>query len=150
MENGKRSNIVGLFPKGISRRDALKTGAGIFIAGGLNTSFLRYAHAATPAIISEAIHLGMYVSLYTARQKKLFEKHGIINVGYWVTDVGESNHELTYMLAFEDANQRVDAWTNFRNDPEWVAASEESHRDGLIVKNVRNQTLIPTPYSPMQ
>lgn len=81
---------------------------------------------------------------------KLFEKHGIINVGYWVTDVGESNHELTYMLAFEDANQRVNAWNNFRNDPEWVAVFEESHSDGLIVKNVRNQTLIPTPYSPMQ
>ena len=77
MENGKHSNIVGLFPKGMSRRQALKTGAGIFIVGGLNTSFLRYANAATPAIISEAIHLGMYVSLYTARQKKLFEKHGL-------------------------------------------------------------------------
>jgi hypothetical protein len=81
---------------------------------------------------------------------KLFEKHGITNVGYWVTDVGESNHELTYMLAFEDANQRVNAWNNFRNDPQWVTVFEESHRDGLIVKNVRNQTLIPTPYSPMQ
>ncbi len=81
---------------------------------------------------------------------KLFEKHGMKNVGYWVTDVGESNHELTYMLAFEDANQRMEAWENFRNDPEWVKVVEDSHSDGLIVKNVRNQTLVPTPYSPMQ
>jgi len=27
---------------------------------------------------------------------------------------------------------------------------EESHRDGVIVKNVKNQLLEPTPYSPMQ
>ena len=81
---------------------------------------------------------------------KLFEKHGIKNIGYWVTDVGESNHELTYLVAFEDANQRIKAWDSFRKDPEWVKVFEDSHRDGLIVKNVRNQTLIPTPYSPLQ
>ncbi len=81
---------------------------------------------------------------------KLFEKHGIKNIGYWTTDVGESNHELTYMVAFEDANQRAAAWDAFRNDPEWAKVTEESHRDGLIVKNVRNQLLTPTPYSPLQ
>ena len=81
---------------------------------------------------------------------KLFEKHGIKNIGYWVTDVGESNHELTYLVAFEDANQRMEAWANFRSDPERAKVFEDSHRDGLIVKNVRNQILVPTPYSPMQ
>jgi len=81
---------------------------------------------------------------------KLFEKHGMNNVGYWVTDVGESNHELTYMLAFEDAKQRMAAWDSFRADPEWHKVVDDSHKDGLIVKNVRNQTLVPTPYSPMQ
>ena len=81
---------------------------------------------------------------------KLFEKHGIKNVGYWVTDVGASNQSLTYLVAFEDANQRAEAWNSFRADPEWLEALEESHRDGIIVKNVSNQTLIPTPYSPMQ
>ena len=81
---------------------------------------------------------------------RIFEKHSIKNIGYWTTDVGESNHELTYMVAFEDANQRMEAWESFRNDPEWAKVVEDSHRDGLIVKNVRNQTLVPTPYSPMQ
>ena len=81
---------------------------------------------------------------------KLFEKHGIKSIGYWTTDVGESNHELTYMVAFEDANQRMAAWNSFRNDPEWAKVAADSHRDGLIVKNVRNQLLTPTDYSPMQ
>ena len=81
---------------------------------------------------------------------KLFEKHGITNIGYWVTDVGPSNNELTYLIAFEDANARAEAWNNFRADPEWQKVFEDSHRDGLIVKNVRNQTLTPTDYSPLQ
>jgi NIPSNAP len=81
---------------------------------------------------------------------KLFEKHAIKNVGYWTTDVGESNHELTYIVAFKDANQRMDAWKNFRADPEWQRVVTESHRNGVIVAKVRNQILIPTPYSPMQ
>ena len=81
---------------------------------------------------------------------KLFEKHGIKSIGYWTTDVGESNHELTYMVAFKDANQRMAAWDSFRNDPEWAKVTADSHRDGLIVKNVRNQLLTPTDYSPMQ
>jgi len=44
---------------------------------------------------------------------KLFEKHGIKNIGYWTTEVGDSNHELTYLVAFEDANQRQEAWASF-------------------------------------
>ena len=81
---------------------------------------------------------------------ELFEKYGIKNVGYWVTDVGLSNQTLTYLLGFRDANHRIEAWNSFRTDPEWLRVVDESHRDGIIVKNVSNQTLIPTHYSPMQ
>ncbi len=81
---------------------------------------------------------------------ELFEKHGIKNVGYWTTEVGESNHRLTYRVAFENAQQRMDAWESFRADPEWADVVEESHRNGIIVKNVRNELLVPTPYSPLQ
>ena len=81
---------------------------------------------------------------------KLFEKHGIKNIGYWTTAIGDSNHELTYLVAFSDANQRQEAWASFRADPEWQRVFEESHRDGVIVKNVKNQLLEPTAYSPMQ
>ena len=81
---------------------------------------------------------------------KLFEKQGITNIGYWVTDVGPNSNELTYLLGFKDAAHRTKAWENFRNDPEWQKVFEESHADGLIVKNVRNQILIPTPYSPIK
>ena len=81
---------------------------------------------------------------------ELFEKHGIKNVGYWTTAVGESNQRLTYLVAFENAQQRMDAWESFRADPEWADVEEESQRNGIIVKNVRNELLVPTPYSPLQ
>jgi hypothetical protein len=81
---------------------------------------------------------------------ELFEKHGFKNVGYWTTEVGESNHELTYLLAFENAEQRMQAWESFRADPDWAVVVDESQRDGIIVRNVRNQLLNPTPYSPLQ
>jgi hypothetical protein len=81
---------------------------------------------------------------------KLFEKYGIKNIGYWTTDVGESNQELTYILGFKDANHRMEAWASFRADPEWQKVVAESHKNGIIVKNVRNQILVPTPYSPLK
>lgn len=80
----------------------------------------------------------------------LFEKHGIRNVGYWTHDVGPNSNELVYLVAFEDHNQRAEAWASFRADPEWQKVFEESHRDGIIVKNVENRLLAPTDYSPMQ
>ena len=63
--------------RGVSRRDLLRTGGGIIIAGGIAPSLVGRAFAATPMVISEAVHLGMYVSLYVASRKGLFEKHGL-------------------------------------------------------------------------
>ena len=80
---------------------------------------------------------------------KLFGKYGIVNVGYWTTDVGPASNELTYILGFRDANHRMEAWKSFRADPAWHKVVEESHRNGIIVKNVRNQMLVPTAYSPI-
>ena len=37
---------------------------------------------------------------------KLFERHGITNVGYWMNTIGGRSDELWYMLAFEDLAQR--------------------------------------------
>src|SRR6516225_9101066 len=31
----------------------------------------------------------------------LWKKHGIRQAGFWTTLIGESNHELTYLLAWE-------------------------------------------------
>ena len=59
---------------------------------------------------------------------KLFKKHDMQLVGFWSTVVGPSNHELTYILAFQDSNHRDRAWSNFMSDPAWIKAKSESEK----------------------
>ncbi|MDA8217554.1 MAG: NIPSNAP family protein [Dehalococcoidales bacterium] len=79
----------------------------------------------------------------------LFEKHGLKSIGYWEEAVGQNNR-LVYLLAFENLQQREEAWQAFRSDPEWQAAQAESEKDGQIVSLVTNRILRPTAYSPMK
>ena len=81
---------------------------------------------------------------------KIFEKHGITNVGYFTADIGDYSDRLIYIIGFEDAAHRERAWAAFRNDPEWQKVRAESEADGLIVSRVFNTTLTPTDYSPLQ
>ena len=74
---------------------------------------------------------------------ELFEKHGIKNIGYWENDVGPNSNTLTYLLAYPSHDSRAKSWKEFRNDPEWQKVVEDSHKDGIIVKNVENQLLNP-------
>jgi len=77
----------------------------------------------------------------------LWEKHGIRQAGFWTTAVGESNNELTYLLAWESLAERDKKWAAFGSDPEWTAKRAESEKDGPIVANISNQLLQPTAFS---
>ncbi len=81
---------------------------------------------------------------------KLFEKHGIKNIGYWTSEVGEASDRLIYIVAFESVEQRQKAWASFRNDPEWQRVRAESEKNGLINRRVFNTLLNPTDFSPLQ
>ena len=78
---------------------------------------------------------------------KLFDKHGIKQAGFWTTEVGESNHNLIYLLAWESMADREKKWNAFQADPEWHAKRAETEKDGAIVQNVSNQLLVPTAFS---
>ena len=77
----------------------------------------------------------------------LWKRHGIRQAGFWTTAVGESNQELTYMLAWESMGEREQKWNAFQSDPEWIAKRAETEKDGAIVNNVSNQLLVPTAFS---
>ena len=81
---------------------------------------------------------------------KLWDKHGIKQVGFFTTLVGESNHELTYILAWDSMAQREKLWNGFMADPEWIAARTKSEEDGPIVGNIVNQLLAPTVFSALK
>ncbi|MXY85134.1 MAG: NIPSNAP family protein, partial [Chloroflexi bacterium] len=78
-----------------------------------------------------------------------FERHGIHNVGYWTNSVGGRSDELWYIVSFESAGQREEAWKNFGADPEWQAARAASEENGPLVHHIENRILQPTEWSPM-
>jgi hypothetical protein len=78
---------------------------------------------------------------------KLWAKHGIKQAGFFTTLIGESNQELTYMLAWESLADREKKWTAFQSDPDWIAARAKTEEDGQIVSNIVSQLLVPTAFS---
>ena len=81
---------------------------------------------------------------------KLFEKHGIQVVGFWKTVIGRQNFELVYILAYKDANDRMEKWQAFQNDPDWIKARNESETHGPLVAQVENKIMLPMSFSPLK
>lgn len=78
---------------------------------------------------------------------KLFEKHGMTNLGYFVPTGANPERKLLYFLAFPDKTARDASWKGFMNDPAWKKAFADSHKDGVIVARVENAFLTATDYS---
>ncbi len=77
----------------------------------------------------------------------IWERHGIRQAGFWTTLIGESNQDLTYLLAWESMAEREKKWTAFQSDPEWIAKRAESEKDGPIVATLSSAFLQPTAFS---
>lgn len=80
----------------------------------------------------------------------LWKARGFRPVGFWTTLVGESNMDLTYILAWESLAEREQKWNAFMADPEWISKRAESEKDGPIVANITNTILQPTAFSAMK
>ena len=83
---------------------------------------------------------------------KMFEKHGMTNIGYWVpTDPPNSENTLVYIIAHKDREAAKKSWADFRADPAWQAVVKESQKDGpLTAKPPESVFLNPTDYSPIK
>lgn len=82
---------------------------------------------------------------------KLFEKHGMKNVGYWVPADGEAHENtLIYVLAHKDRAAAKQSWDGFRTDAEWVKVRTESEASGKIVSKVESVYMDPTDFSKLQ
>ena len=94
----------------------------------------------------EALH-----SRFRDHTRRIFAKHGIQSIGYWIqTTPEEGAGDLVYLLAHPDREAADAAWTAFRADPEWLAARDASEVEGKLVANVVSQYLEPTAYSALQ
>ena len=78
---------------------------------------------------------------------KLFEKHGITNIGYWMP-LDNPDRLLIYVLAYPNREARDASWKAFMADPDWKAAFAASEKDGKLVAKVDQTFLHATDYSP--
>src|SRR5215213_2448475 len=94
--------------------------------------------------------MGPLIARFRDHTTGLFEKHGIVNVGYWTNSIGGRSDELLYILGYEDLAQRDRAWAAFQADPDWQKARAESEKDGPLVHHIENRILNPTKFSPVR
>ena len=78
---------------------------------------------------------------------KLFEKHGMVNIGYWLPMTNTEN-KLVYLLAYPSRDAREKSWKEFMADPEWQTAAKESEKDGKLVLKAESVFLVATDFSP--
>ena len=82
---------------------------------------------------------------------KLFEKHGMKNVGYWIpADEPRSKNTLIYLLRHESREAAKKSWDAFRKDPEWIKARTASEAGGKIVEKIESVFLTPTQFSALK
>jgi len=78
---------------------------------------------------------------------KLFEKHGLTNVGYWVP-VDKADNRLIYVISSPNRAAHNKSWKAFLNDPDWKKAFKASTKDGAVVSKIDNTFMSATDYSP--
>ena len=81
---------------------------------------------------------------------ELFEKHGMVNVGYWneqpTAEAAEGR--LIYILAYPSSAARDASWEAFSADTEWRAVVAASEADGRLVMKVDSVFMNLADYSP--
>lgn len=81
---------------------------------------------------------------------RLFEKHGMESVGYWVpTDGLRSKNTLIYVLKHKSRDAAKASWQAFDTDAEWKKVAEQSQLAGRILATRPDSTFMSeTDYSP--
>ncbi|MDP6596511.1 MAG: NIPSNAP family protein [Candidatus Poribacteria bacterium] len=79
---------------------------------------------------------------------KLFAKHGMEVVGYWVSI--DEKDTFFYILAFPDKEASNKSWKAFMSDPDWQKAYADSIVNGNLIKSVKSQFMTPADYSPIE
>ena len=78
---------------------------------------------------------------------KLFEKHGMKNIGYW-TPVDTADNRLIYVLEHASRDAARKSFAAFGADPEWKTAQKASEANGKLVNKVESYFMQPTDFSP--
>lgn len=78
---------------------------------------------------------------------RLFEKHGIKQIGFWTVAIGDSNNDLFLLLQWESLAERENKFGAFVKDAEWLEVKRKSEEDGPVEASITNMILLPTTFS---
>ena len=82
---------------------------------------------------------------------RIFERHGMKNVGYWVPqDAPAKDNTLIYIISHESREAAKKSWAAFGADPEWQKVAKESQMNGKIVAGITSVYMDATDYSPIK
>jgi hypothetical protein len=82
---------------------------------------------------------------------RIFEKHGIESVGYWVpADPPKSQNTLYFILRHKNREAATASWAAFWKDPEWLKVQAESEASGKIVDKMESVFMSPTDFSKLK
>lgn len=101
--------------------------------------------------VTEPGKLDALLARFRDHTTKLFEKHGIENIGYWIpADGPHAQDTLIYIVAHSSRAAAKKNWDAFIADPEWQKARDASEASGPIVKKVESVYAHPTDFSPLK
>ena len=81
---------------------------------------------------------------------RIFKKHGIESVGYWVPQDERSKNTLIYIVVHPSKEAADQNWKAFADDPEWKKVAAESEANGKIVQKVDRVFMDPTEFSKLK
>jgi len=136
--------------------------AAVFVAGFVVRGIVEPA----PAVHAQAATRVYEMRTYTAPDGKLealktrfrdhtvrlFERHGITNIGYWTpADAPASANTLVYIIAHNSREAAKASWAAFNADPEWQKARTASMVDGQsLTTKVESVFLNPVDFSKLK
>jgi hypothetical protein len=104
------------------------------------------ASAAAPAAVADRVYeLRTYTATpgneaavlarFREHTLKLFARHGMVNVGYWVpADAKDGSvNKLVYLLEHKSRDAAKASWKAFSADPEWQQVKKKTEANGRIV-----------------
>ena len=132
---------AGMFAAGFATRGVLSSD--VAFAQGSNRIFELRTYTAAPGKF-EALK-----SRFRDHTMRLFEKHGMTNIGYWIpADPPTSENTLVYILAYPSRDAAKKSWADFRADPEWQKVFKASQADGSLTSKAPDSVfLVPADFS---
>lgn len=130
----------------------------VFVAGFMVRGVLPVEPVAHAQAANRVFELRTYVapddkfaalnSRFRDHTLRMFTKHNITNVGYFVPqDDVKARDTLVYLLAHPSRQAADENWKKFGSDPEWQKIAADSGVGRVVITR---EFLNPTDYSPMK